>query len=109
MAHSDKNTFSAADLCKILLAAGESGVKRLKMGDLEVDFVEKGPNIDQNTPFLGAENVPKSAISSGTMDTLDPELMEDMRVAQLMIDDPVAYEQEIIDAHISGVAENAQI
>lgn len=105
--------FSASEICAIIRASHHNGVSSLKLGALHVEF-QKAPEPRRNVPagasqpeagetaagvegpFVvgdNAETVPQAPLSEE-----DKELLEDARLAQLMTDNPEAYEQEIIDA-----------
>ena len=73
----------ALSIQKILDIIGvckSTNIKSLKYGPLEVEFHESLPS-------------PASTSSEN-----DEEVKEEARLAQLMIDDPAGYEQEVIDS-----------
>lgn len=101
--------FPLDKLPAILEACQKSGVAVLKFGDLEVSF-HPLPAAPLFADTLGATSqvalpdpyrFPASPASEQTrIEPVDPELLEDMRRAQLMIDDPMAFEQEMVDEHL---------
>lgn len=110
--------FTAEDICRIIETAGAAGVAKLKFGDVEMDFSPKVADLGAVAmPSLSNEvySPIASPASEQTLSiddkikTVDEELLEDMRVAQLMLEDPLAYEQEMIDAHLAGGVFSAQV
>lgn len=71
------------NICKL------SNIKNLKYGPLEIEFISS-----QNQTAAAATDPVKKMFSQMANDDL-----EELRVSQLMIDDPTAFEQEIIDSH----------
>ena len=89
----------------ILEACRKSGVVTLKCGDLEVNFASPGAFLVESgvtAPFTLPNLDAPARQDSEPMKTepLDQDLLEQMRRSQLMIDDPLAFEQEVIDGHI---------
>jgi hypothetical protein len=57
---------------------------------------------DYELPSQGGLTIPENFTASQVsehprIETVDKDLLEDMRRAQLMIDDPLSFEQEMID------------
>lgn len=79
----------------------------LTLGDLHVSFFSSADRLGRNQlasvdqPAAGETAVGSEENQPVVVD-VDPELREDLRLAQLMTDNPVAYEQEMIDANLSG-------
>ena len=90
----------------ILDACRKAGVVTLKCGELEVSFAS--PEIITNE--LGAasqaplstpaQTIAQQASGEATLEPIDRELLEEMRQSQLLIEDPLAFEQEVIDRHL---------
>ncbi len=95
---------TSASICSILNACAKANVASLTFGDLHVAFYNEASQLGRNQ--LASVDQPwggETPLGSGTEQPLvmtaeDQELREDMRLAQLMTDNPVAYEQEMIDA-----------
>lgn len=114
----DSTRVQAKEICAILEACRFSGVKSLKWGDLDIEFHSLR---DQERVVLAESPIPSAEEAARLEDSQDtsldfsnpnastPEakaLMEEMHMAQLMTDDPVAYEQMQIDAHLDTKAVN---
>lgn len=89
-----------ADMIKV---ARSHGVSKLKFRDLELEFYpdhgELGPKDDVDLPKT---QIPPMSPASDTKPAVDQDLLEDMRRTQLLLDDPMAFEQEMITAHLEG-------
>lgn len=81
---------------KLIRVAAECRVFRLSIEGLELEFVATDGNI---IPYSNPD-LPVQSEHSSQEHGLDDSLLEELRVAQLMTDDPVAYEQEMIDSQI---------
>ena len=105
-----KAGLSAADICAIIDACAKSRVSSLTYAGLEIKFdvaatTDRNPleyvPVDQpeggETPSGGSQGAATQAKVHLSED--DKTLMEELRLAQLMTDDPLAYEQEMIDSH----------
>lgn len=99
-------TSQAADITAILETCLKTGVTSLKWRDLEVSFFVPGQPVMAydlpKTTFDGyAPQASEQELSrDSAIGTVDKELLDDMRRSQLLIDDPLGFEQEIIDAHM---------
>lgn len=109
-----KNNFTASEICAIIKACSKANVSRISLDGLVVDFSkESAPaglaqyglfSSEQQGPVPGfGEGMPlvDSIESLDTSDSLsedDKDLAETARLSQLMTDDPLSYEQEVIDA-----------
>lgn len=86
MSNTDKKDLSGTDICKIIKQCQLSGVRSIKVGQVEISFgdapVVINTSQDLSVPPLSAnaENVNKDIIDEATE-------------AQLMIDDPAAFEK----------------
>ena len=89
---SDSHNEKIVDIIDI---CSKSSVKRLKYGHLEIEF-NSIPTPEVDAP----EKVSAAPEPEHQMEVSDDrELTEDTRLAQLMMDDPSAFEQEVIDSH----------
>ncbi len=102
-----KKTLNATEICAIIKASYKYNVRKLRVGDFECEFETLSSRGNAERVFVNqrpGEETPVAAnVQSETEATPfvpDRELMEDLRLAQLMTDDPVAYEQEMIDANL---------
>lgn len=100
-------SFSVKDICRIIEISAHSGVAVLKFGDIEITFRENGPSdiVDQpkapfqeSSPQASGEQEPQAQVLS----PIQEELLEESYESQLLFDDPMAYEQMIIDGFSSG-------
>lgn len=91
-------------ICAIIETAHRSGVKSLSYQGLEVNFFEAGDRAET----LVLDQPQDGETSQGTGDIVAPALlsmdekvlMEELRLADLMTNDPMSYEQEMIDAQL---------
>jgi hypothetical protein len=89
--------FNSKDLCRIIEACNLNGVTKLKFGDVEITF---GPVATLDLPKISPQIVYPEAREDQTPDKMSPiqkDLLEEARTSQLLVDDPVAFEQEMID------------
>lgn len=91
----------------ILEACKNSGVVTLKCGELEVNFASPGlipVDLGVSAPYTLPNPSSPAPLASVPQQTelIDKEMLEEMRLSQLMIDDPEQFEQEIIDSHTRG-------
>ena len=107
-----RNSFNASDICAIIRASAKCNVKKLRIQDFEVEFETPCGRGNASGVFVNqpaVEETPAAIIVDQQDEEQpfipDPELMEEMRLAQLMTDDPVAYEQEMIDANLSNAGD----
>ena len=110
--------FSVAEICRIIELSHKNGVSNLKLGDIEVSFHTKEPRIRNKSGSERKPDLPETksiqvttsrpvvAQPDGRMTprgfTISPEELEEYRKAQILIDDPVAYENAEIDAALHG-------
>jgi hypothetical protein len=86
------------NLLKIIEGCRNLGVSKIKTIDFEVEFfLERSLEVGQ----FEAVDSPKAP------NPIDKELIDDMRMSQLMIDDPFAFEREIINAEQRRVTDAA--
>jgi hypothetical protein len=90
------------EIIKLMQACQKYGVASFTKGDLSVNFiVESIPNnpvsssvynpaLTQQFPDRQIEPTPE----------VENEVLEELRMSQLMLDDPEAYEQMIVDSHM---------
>lgn len=99
------------ELCKLIETAAAHGVSELKYADLSVTFGPKDRKGAEETVYLPKEFSLDTLASQDSEQSVPPqvshELLEDMRRSQLLIDDPMAFEQEMIDLHVSHGEHNA--
>lgn len=96
----DKIALKATDICRIIDSCSSHGVKVLRYGDLNIEFNSKVREevVTGIEPLGDFKEVPLSDLVDGQegdlqMDVLDEQLAEDALHAQLLIDDPLAYEK----------------
>jgi len=103
---------TSSEICAILDACSKNKVKTLKYGRLEVDFDLSLVPASLSEGFA-SHVVEEAALLHPPSESLEGEyarteegisLLEELRRAQLMTDDPLAYEQEMIDANLDRQA-----
>lgn len=93
------NKLTTEEICVIIDACSKANVLAFEFGGLKIQFQDPlVPPIMQLPDITPA----KIALSSE-----DRALLEDARLAQLMTDDPLAYEQEMIDQQLNPRVEYA--
>lgn len=109
MSATAKVPFPATDLCIILDACRKNGVAALTLGDLHVSFYaptnHRGNEWESEPP--GEETPAGHEVetpNAGRVELTEEqkELLREAKLSQLMADDPVAYEQAVIDAEMRG-------
>lgn len=89
-----------ADMIKL---ARSHGVAKMKFRGLELEFFPdhgaQGHKADDDLPKT---QIPPMSPASDTKPAVDQDLLDDMRRTQLLLDDPMAFEQEVISAHLEG-------
>lgn len=109
------------DICKIIKACGEHGVKRIKIEDIEIEFNSPNPEPrieelhpsfhlpQQNPPLFNPYTVEgPTAIATNDSESFDAEQREqelDEEYSTLMIEDPVTYEALMATGKIKDYGE----
>jgi hypothetical protein len=99
------------NLCAIINACAKGGVSELKFCGVEVKFFDPSTPAHVSLPMaIGA--VPPTYDTPAMQDSRQPEtksvnafdrdLLEDLRMSQLLIDDPHGFEREIVQSHLRG-------
>ena len=112
-----KEMFQSKEICNIIKVCSEAGVVELKFGGLEVKFGGASLPSPKKSPaelgFQGKEAyqispqksvLPDSNATSQKMDLIDKQVLEDLERTNLLLEDPLAYEQMIFDEHLTGNA-----
>lgn len=105
--------FTPEDICHIIETCAKVGVGRLKLTDIEISFRENflytpaqsylnDPTENGDRRLDDRQLSPASPVSeqSQRASMVDPGLLEEARIADLMINDPAEYEREMISAHM---------
>ena len=87
----------------IIRVCKSSNIKSLKYGNLEIEFISN-PESPEATPISVQDHEPPEPMIA----KVDEEVEEELRMEQLMIDDPVAFEQQIIDSHTGNYNAEAE-
>lgn len=104
------------NLVSIIEACAKNGVSKLTLGSVEICFKEETkPLTVSDTQGLSATaslSNPAHSVFSAEPDgeakfkessfPYDKELLESLRVSQLMIDDPHGFEHEVVNLHLRG-------
>lgn len=95
------------NLCAIIDACAKGGVSEMKFGGIQIQFFRQeakekttepsGPQYQMSSRSKGAG----AQYADTPADVFDPDVVENLRINQLMINDPHGFEQEIIDSHLS--------
>lgn len=100
-----KSNLRARDICAIIKSCSQNGVTVFRFGDLSLQFepieISRSPVAMPDWP-KAPYHPEASAVAQEKLEQVDKNLVEDMRLSQLLIDDPLGYEQEMIDAHMRG-------
>ena len=89
------NILPSDKIVDIINVCKSSNIKSLEYGNLKLEFISNPSESPQTTiPLVHDPEPPKRMFAE-----VDEEEFEDLRLSQLMIDDPAAFEQEIIDSH----------
>jgi len=92
----DIKTLSVEDLCAIIKACSENGVKRLQIESLEIDFKENeviSKHRHTHTTFQGQEEEPKDFIDEkGAIEADSKALKEDI-FSNAILEDPQFAEE----------------
>ncbi len=102
--------FSTTEICRIIKLCRKNEVSELKLGDFEVTFQRKLKKVSKkaekvddtvpvNTSLPTREDLKQVERSFGVQDR---QTLKELEAAQLLIDDPVAFEEEEIDAAMQG-------
>lgn len=87
------NDFKDIDICTIIKTCAKSGVTKLEMGLLKIDF--------QKSDFLEVPAFVKpSQIVPLEVTPEDKEFLSELEETQTMMDDPDQWEQNMIDSFI---------
>lgn len=97
------NILPSGKIIDIINICKSSNIKNLKYGNLEIEFISNPAPIAEVPKTAAAPDPVKKMFSQH-----DDTELEDLRMNQLMIDDPAAFEQEIIDSHIGRFNAAAQ-
>lgn len=106
--------FSTADICRIIKLCRKNDVSELKLGEFEISFqkkiekiVTKSNESERKLDLPMYQHVPVTT-SKPVVETVekgfgiqDQLVLRELEAAQLLIDDPVAYEEAEIDAAIN--------
>jgi len=101
------------EICSIIKACATSGVSEINFGDMNIKFGKEvskveaytepeGIQIDSPLPPGKVEHTPQEDYE---MDVVQQRAVEELINTQKLIDDPAAFEQDIIDGFIKGDAD----
>lgn len=98
--------FKEIDICNIIKACAESNVHKLQLGELSLEFKPVGiQGADvwsgvTHTPPLPLPGTEVEKVEQIELSPEDKELLDDLDQVQTMMDDPVQFEQGIIDGYM---------
>lgn len=98
------------DICRIIETASKSGVVKLKFHDVEVEFSPSSASLGTNalvdpSNYISSNMALPDSEQKDEFIIQDPAIIEQLRRSQLMIDDPMAFEQEMIDIQLEDERE----
>jgi len=106
--------YTAEEICNIIKSCSKNGVSDLKMGEIEINFektsqIETKPNDFWEKPTQPTTYKTNNKSGASTLEPLeltsrDMEEIEELERAQQAIDDPVGFEEAIINDFISEEA-----
>lgn len=95
------NKLTSKQICDILKACDKAKVREFAVGELKVSFFGKG---DTGRTFVESKNhvvdLADIVHDEQVGEEISQEDREEMRSAQLMIDDPLGFEQEMVDGYL---------
>lgn len=84
--------FSAKDIVQIIRACTSSSVKSLKIGELELTFLDKCDNINQNLSSVKLD----APMKPGDIDDINyTTLTDEEKREMLILNDPNGFEREL--------------
>lgn len=96
-----RNSSHIKEICRIIETASKYHVKKLEFGDVRVEFFEGEIVRTTVSPKKESSNTEaKPQLDMITAHTVDPDLAEDIRRSQMLLDDPALFEHEIIQQHL---------
>lgn len=104
----EKITFSAKDLCVIIDACKQGGVRELAVGGLMLKFsslVTLQPKANDGLVGPDLRDADHVAQSKEALE-IDELLTKEEQLAQLMIEDPVEYERQIVAGELEETVED---
>jgi len=106
MSNMEIKELQANEICNIIKQCAKSGVKTLKLGGFEVEFRGWGTNpspagMQVDTPSDSGTNASKP-VEPLELSEEDKQALQDLEDNQTMLDDPLQWEQDIIDSHMHG-------
>lgn len=85
---------SAKEICAIIKASKDTGVKNIKFGDISIEFHEKNDTITDNSSIKGASTT--QAEETDRKDAIiDTSEGVDIVMEQLLLEDPMKYEEMV--------------
>lgn len=120
----NKSDFNAQDIVLLIESAAKSGAESLRLGDLTISFAKSSsaetttpihPHQNQTTP-LAADSLSQASVSQakeqevGTeidteIDKEDEDAIRELQLAEMMISDPLHYEELLMREEISHETE----
>lgn len=105
--------FSSSEICRIIKLCRKNKVAEMKLGDFEVSFhsdekplpkVRSQSHVDlpKTNTVTVTTSKPVVGKTESEFGIQDQRELRELEAAQQLIDDPVGYEQEEIDAAING-------
>ena len=103
--------YSANELCNIIKTCSKNGVTDLKISGIEISFMDQGTD----SPLAGIARTPQKErplkkVSSAPLEPLeltdkDLEEIEELERAQIVLDDPMGFEEQVIKDFMDGEAD----
>jgi len=93
-----KKDLSADDICRIIEACKQAGVQEFEHSGLKLSFLPRGP-VEVEVPGQAPSPVVETGASEKPittktdLDLMDQDALDEAEEAQMMIDDPYAFER----------------
>lgn len=101
--------YSANEICNIIKTCSKNGVTNIKISGIEVNFENQGTDsASTEMSWPSQKRIPKNADSTPLkpleLDETALQELRDLETAQQAIDDPIGYEENMIQQFIDGDA-----
>lgn len=98
------NDFTASDICRIIKASQGTGIKEIVAGSLRISFHIPGSRDEEDEikpqALAGQPREPEKVTGDIIPENDLNEVIEEIAQENFMIQDPAAYERELLDERI---------
>lgn len=104
--------YSANEICNIIKTCSKNGVTNIKISGIEVNFKDHGndpanPGMTWPKPTAISKKLDNTPLEALELNENDLEEIKQLELAQQAIDDPVGFEQGVINQFIDGEVDEA--